>query len=224
MLILGIETSTTIGGVALIDDKALKAEYRLKISMAHSEWLLKGIDRLFKDTGIRLEDLDCIAVSIGPGSFTGLRIGLSIAKGISTATGKPIIPVPTLDAMAHNIQFSRSQICPMIDARKKEVYAAIFEHSDTIGIRRITDYMVDKPERILESIYCETIFLGDGAEAYHDLIVERMGGKALFAPKSLSPSAVTVAELGFNMFKSGIRQEEILAPFYIRRSEAEIKS
>lgn len=224
MLILGIETSTRIGGIALIDDKDLIAECRLNIGMVHSEKLMIVIDRLLGDAGIWLEDLDCIAVSIGPGSFTGLRIGLSTAKGISTATGKPIIPVPTLDAMAHNMRVSRCQICPMIDARKKEVYTAIFEYGNTFGMRRITDYMVDKPGKILDYICGEAIFVGDGAEAYHDLIVERLGEKALFVPNGLSSSAVTVAEVGSNMFKNGIKHEKTLIPLYIRKSEAEIKS
>lgn len=224
MLILGIETSTSIGGVALIDNKGLIAEYRLNIGMVHSERLVPAIDRILSDAGIRLENLDGIAVSIGPGSFTGLRIGLSTAKGIQAATGKSVIPVPTLDAMAAMAQFSGCQICPMIDARKKEVYAAIFEHSNSSGISRITDYMVDKPEKILGSIYGEAIFLGDGADLYRDLIIDRLGDKALFVPKNLSPSAAAIAELGSNMLRDGIKHEEILIPFYIRKSEAEIKS
>lgn len=224
MFILGIETSARIGGVALIGDKDLVVEYRLNTGMRHSERLMIAIDRLLGDAGIRLEDLGGIAISIGPGSFTGLRVGLSTAKGISAATGKPIIPVPTLDAMAHNIRFSRCLICPMIDARKKEVYAAIFEPINDSGIRRITDYMVNRPEKILDYICDKAIFLGDGAEVYHDLIVERLSEKALFAPRSLSHSAVAVAEIGSDILRNGFKHEEILTPLYLRKSEAEIKS
>ena len=223
MLVLGIETSTGIGSVALINDKGLLAEYRINIGMVHSERLMIAIDRLLSDTGTGLENLNSIAVSIGPGSFAGLRIGLATAKGIQVATGKPIAPVPTLDAMAQSLKFAGRQICAIIDARKKEVYAAIYEHSNNSGIRRITDYMTDKPEKVLDHISSETIFIGDGAELYRNLIIDRLGEQALFAPKGFSPSAVTVAELGADMIRNGVRNEDALIPLYLRKPEAEMK-
>ncbi|MEK6577428.1 MAG: tRNA (adenosine(37)-N6)-threonylcarbamoyltransferase complex dimerization subunit type 1 TsaB [Nitrospirota bacterium] len=223
MLVLGIETSTGIGSVALINDKGLLAEYRINIGMVHSERLMIAIDRLLSDTGTELEKLSSIAVSIGPGSFAGLRIGLATAKGIQVATGKPIAPVPTLDAMAQSLKFARRQICAIIDARKKEVYAAIYENSNNSGIRRITDYMTDKPEKVLAHISFETIFIGDGAELYRNIIIDRLGEQALFAPKGFSPSAVTVAEIGADMIRNGVRHEEALIPLYLRKPEAEIK-
>ncbi|MBI5745646.1 MAG: tRNA (adenosine(37)-N6)-threonylcarbamoyltransferase complex dimerization subunit type 1 TsaB [Nitrospirae bacterium] len=223
MLVLGIETSTCIGSVALINDKGLLAEYRINIGMVHSERLMIAIDRLLSDTGTGLEKLTSIAVSIGPGSFAGLRIGLATAKGIQAASGIPIAPVPTLDAMAQSLKFAGRQICAIIDARKKEVYAAIYESSNNSGIRRITDYMTDKPEKVLAHISSETIFIGDGAEPYRNLIIDRLGEQALFAPKGFSPSAVTVAELGADMIRNGVRHEEALIPLYLRNPEAETK-
>ncbi len=223
MLVLGIETSTGIGSVALIDDKGLLAEYRINIGMVYSERLMIAIDRLLSDTGTGIEKLDSIAVSIGPGSFAGLRVGLATAKGIHVATGKPIAPVPSLDAIAQNLKFAGRQICAMIDARKKEVYAAIYENGKNSGIRRTTDYMTDKPERVLAHITSETIFVGDGAELYRDIIINSLGEQALFAPKGFAPSAVTVAELGADMIRNGTRHEEVLIPLYLRKPEAETK-
>jgi len=130
MKILAIETSTMMGSVAVMDKTQLIAEYRLNIKGTHSERLVRIIDEVLKDSGLEFKDLDGYAVSIGPGSFTGLRIGITTVKGLAFVTRKPVAAIPTLDALACNIPFSQYQICPMLDARKKEVYTALYIISD----------------------------------------------------------------------------------------------
>ena len=122
MLVLGIETSSRHGGVAIIGEDRVLCEAVLSVEVTHSERLLPAVDRALDEARITLEGLGGIAVSIGPGSFTGLRIGLSTAKGLAYATGLPLVGVPTLEAMAWTLPAARWQVCPVLDARKQEVY------------------------------------------------------------------------------------------------------
>lgn len=225
MRILAIETSTMMGSVAIMDERGLIAEYRLNIKATHSERLMRIIDEVLRGSGIELKDLDGYAVSIGPGSFTGLRIGLSTVKGLAFTTNKPITAIPTLDALACNIPFSQYMVCPMLDARKKEVYTALFRFTDNGVVSKLTDDCVISPESLLKEIKEPTVFLGEGANIYRELIKERLGYLAHFAPLSKQlPSAANVAELGLKALISGkVEDPAILIPRYIRKSEAEIK-
>ncbi len=131
MIVLGIETATAVCAVALVDDDVVRAERRYEIPQAHSEKLMECVDDCLKSAGLILSSIDGIAISIGPGSFTGLRIGLSVAKGLAFAAGKPLVGVPTLEALAlqpvrKDIGEADDVIVPMIDARRDEVYTAIF--------------------------------------------------------------------------------------------------
>ncbi len=152
MRVLAIDTSTMLGGVAVMDDLlGLVAEVRFNVKSTHSERLMTSIEYVLKQSGYTIADMDFFAVAIGPGSFTGLRIGLSTVKGFSYATGKPIVSVPTLEALAHNFPFSQYPVCTMLDARKKEVYAALFKWKDDSFIRLI-DEMSIKVNRLIEKI------------------------------------------------------------------------
>ena len=144
MLVLGIETSTTQGGVAIIDADRVLCESVLNVEVTHSERLLPAIDRALGEARVSLEALGGIAVSIGPGSFTGLRIGLSTAKGLAYATGLSLVGVSTLEAMARALPAARWQICQVLDARKQEVYAALFRH-ESGALRRITEVVSRLP-------------------------------------------------------------------------------
>jgi tRNA threonylcarbamoyladenosine biosynthesis protein TsaB len=225
MKILALETSTMMGSVAIMDQEGLIAEYRLNIKSTHSERLMRTIDEVLKDSGLELKDLDGYAVSIGPGSFTGLRIGISTVKGLAFVTRKPVAAIPTLDALACNIPFSQYQICPMLDARKKEVYTALYSISDDGNLSKRMDDCVIRPEIILKEIKEPTVFLGEGARIYKEMISEGLGQRAHFAPMSKQlPSAVNVAELGLMAFERGAFEEPAnLVPKYIRKSEAELK-
>lgn len=229
MKILAIDTSTMLGGIAVMDELNLIAETRLNVKSTHSERLMTEIEHCLKQSSLKISDIDVFAVAIGPGSFTGLRIGLSTVKGLSYATGKPIVSVPTLDALALNFPYSRYSVCTMLDARKKEVYAALFKWEDDGFTKLISEASVNPEEftrnALLSDEYEKIIFAGEGAVIYKNKIIEVMGEKAVFAsPEKTVPSPANVASLGMKKALSGEFSEPVsLAPVYIRRSEAEVK-
>ncbi len=229
MKILAIETSTMLGGIALIDDLSrLFAEIRFNVESTHSERLMIGLDHILKQTSLNISDIDVFAISIGPGSFTGLRIGLSSVKGFSYATGKPIVSVPTLEALAWHFPYAKFPVCPMLDARKKEVYTALFKWNNA-EFRQVIDITSIKVEEILEKInvFCngKIIFTGEGAILYRDKIKKIMGSRAIFPPHDkMIPSPSNIATLGIKKALQGEFSDPIsLVPFYLRKSEAEIK-
>jgi tRNA threonylcarbamoyladenosine biosynthesis protein TsaB len=224
VLVLGIETSTTQGGVAIIGEDRVVCETILNVEVTHSERLLPAVDRALGEARITLEALGGIAVSIGPGSFTGLRIGLSTAKGLAYATGLPLVGVPTLEAMAWTLPAARWQICPVLDARKQEVYAALFRH-ETEGLRRIMEDAAMAPEDLCRLIRNPTLFLGDGVESYGALLRERLGDRLLLPPlASRGARPACVAEVGRKRLLRGEREApESLVPRYLRPSEAELR-
>lgn len=229
MKILAIDTSTMLGGIAIMDESLLIAESRLNVKSTHSERLMTEIEHCLKQSGIKISDIDVFAVATGPGSFTGLRIGLSTVKGFSYATGKQIVSVPTLEALAWNFPYSRYPVCTMLDARKKEVYAALFKWEGE-NLIRLTNETSAKPEEFARDALRVThddkfIFAGEGAVLYRDKIIEAMGEKAIFAsPEKTVPSPANVAVLGLKKAKAGEFSEPVsLIPIYIRKSEAEVK-
>lgn len=232
MIILGIETATMMGGVALLNEEKLISEYTLNVRMTHTARLMPALDRILKDSSIDKGEIDGIAISIGPGSFTGLRIGLATAKGLALGLGIPLVGVPTLDALARNIPFAMYQLCPVLDARKSEIYYSLFrydqsyasgEHS-TPHLQRQIPYQVIPPADLVKQIHEKTIFLGDAVDVYRDFITENLGELALFAPDAQRyPRAATVAEIGLLKLKSGEHLDIASAePIYIRPSDAEI--
>jgi len=223
MKILSIETSTRVGSVAIIEDEHLIAEYILNVVSTHSERLLPSIDQILKDSQLTVRDIEGFAVSLGPGSFTGLRIGISTVKGLALATGRAVVGVPTLDCLAHNIAFTHLLVCPILDARKGEVYTALYQGDGSGRLEKLTPDLAIKPEELLTRIKEPVIFLGDGVEAYRDTL--RSGqDNCLFAPAYLNqPRASVLAKLGLEKFKQGhIFKEEEIQPLYCRLAEAEI--
>ena len=224
MKILAIETATIAGSVAIADDaKGLIGEVKVNVGIAHSERLMPSIEWLLKASGISIKEIDAFGVSIGPGSFTGLRIGLSAAKGFSFATNRPIVPVRTIDAFARTMPFCPHLICPMLDARKNEVYAGLYRCEDNL-CKEILPQTAIGPADLLKKINEPVVFMGEGSKIYKDLIAEVLKTNAIFAPLSkMSPSASTVAEIAIEKIKQGVTTDPVsLAPFYIRKSEAEI--
>jgi tRNA threonylcarbamoyladenosine biosynthesis protein TsaB len=243
MKILAIETSTMLGGIAIADDTAgLIAEVRLNVKSTHSERLMTEINHVLQQSGLTSHDIDTFGVAIGPGSFTGLRIGLSTAKGFSYATGKPIVSVPTLEAFAWNFPYCRSPVCIMLDARKGEVYAALFQWTED-GFVRLVGEVSARVEKLVEKITSgihplpsaktreemsgeeRILFAGEGALLYRSKIEEMIGEKAVFAPlEKMVPSPANVASIGIQKALKGEFSEPVsLVPVYMRRSEAEIK-
>ncbi len=138
MKLLGIETSTRTGSVAIVDEEEVIAEYALNIKETHTARLMPAIDHILKGAHLTIHQMDAVAVSLGPGSFTGLRIGLAAAKGLCLALRKPLMGIPTLDAFAHNICCPSHLICPLLDARKGEVYTALYRYQTTPGTSSAT--------------------------------------------------------------------------------------
>ena len=226
MRVLAIDTSTMFGGVAIMDDlSGLIVEVRLNVKSTYSERLMTTIDYALTKSGYKLSDIDFFAVATGPGSFTGLRIGLSTIKGFAYTTGKPIVSVPTLEALAYHFPFCQYPVCTMLDARKKEVYAALFKWEDD-GFLRLMGEDSIRIDRFLDRILNEkAVFTGDGVLLYRDKILNMLGEKAIFAPPDkMVPSPAHVASIGIKKAMNGEFSESIsLIPLYIRRSEAELK-
>jgi tRNA threonylcarbamoyladenosine biosynthesis protein TsaB len=225
MRVLGIDTSTSCGSIGLIEDERILCEYSLEGKASHSERVLKTIDRVLEDSGVSIGDIDGLVISIGPGSFTGLRIGVSAVKGLAFATGKPVAGVSTLDALAQNVRYCPYLICPLLDARKGEVYTALYQDTGKDGFVKLAPEMAIKPADLLEKINEETLFLGNGVYPYGDLIRHKLRGMAHIAasPFNFIHGAI-VAQLGRQNLKKGEYLDlEEFTPKYLRKSEAELK-
>ncbi|MGL4671416.1 MAG: tRNA (adenosine(37)-N6)-threonylcarbamoyltransferase complex dimerization subunit type 1 TsaB [Cetobacterium sp.] len=217
MLILAIDTSTNIGTVALYDDKkGLVGEITLNVKQNHSAITMTTIDTLFSLTGVDKKNIDKIAVSIGPGSFTGIRIGVGLAKGLAYALKKSIAGINELDLLAQTYTGDKKVIA-MLDARKERVFAGVYKKENDAFVLE-GEYMAEELENILNSVEEETVFVGDGAIVYEDIIKNKIGDKAIFIKKSLNVSrASLLAELAVekedNLFT--------LEPYYVTKSQAE---
>lgn len=228
MIILAIETSTMLGGLALMDsDEGLLAERRLNIRSTHSERLMPELKAMMELSGLSAKDLGAVAVSIGPGGFTGLRVGLSAAKGLCYGTGIKIVPVPTLEAMAHCLPYSKTPICPMMDARRGEVYTGLYstesgEPKEIVAPRAI---MAGEFIASLKG-HEEIIVLGQGATVYREEVEKTFSGTVNYPPAHIMvPSPSAVASLGIRLLETGELWDPIsLVPMYLRKSEAEIKA
>lgn len=226
MKLLAIETSTLMGSVALADDRDLLAEYQVGIQATYSDVLFPLIDHMLKHVHLSIHQVDAFALAQGPGSFTALRIGISVIKGLALAAGKPVVAIPSLDGLAHNLCYTNRLICPLIDARKNQVYTAFYKRDDGNGpiIKRTPDRALD-PEALLDEIQEEVVFLGDGADRYKDLIARKRKSTVFFAPLHLKyPRASAIAELAFEKFNQHqLTDVQSVTPLYVRPPEAETK-
>ena len=182
-LILAIETATMCGSVALMSADRCLAEVSIDTATTHSRRLIQQIDRVMQETAMDWEGIDAIAISLGPGSFTGLRIGLSTAKGLCLAAGLPLLGVPTLDGLARQITSPPdTMVLAVLDARKKEVYGAFYKCNEKGIPEKIDKYMVMKPAELAMMIEEPTILIGDGALLYRDVFLEHAAVTPVFAP------------------------------------------
>jgi tRNA threonylcarbamoyladenosine biosynthesis protein TsaB len=226
MKILGLDTATLCGSLGIIDDDTVLVEYALHREETLSARLLPAIQTLLAEARLALHEIDGIAVSLGPGSFTGLRVGLSAVKGLALAAEMPVVGIPTLDALACNLPFTPYQICPLIDARKGQIYTALYKNGAGGCLEQLTPYQVLSPTALSEAIpHQETVFLGDGVEVCRELITQKLAAKALFAPLHLGfLRGTTVAELGLKRLGRGESDDiSSLVPIYVRPSDAELK-
>ena len=217
MRVLAVETSTLAGGAALVDGDRVLGHYLLDVSVTHSERLMVAVDRLLGDAGVTPRDLDGLAVAVGPGSFTGLRVGISAVKGLALALGIPIAAVPTLDAMAASLPFAALPVCPVLDARKNEVYASRYRW-DGSAMRREWEYLAVAPAELAGRLDGPTVLLGDAAGVI-------ASPHARLAPAThRAPSPATVGLLGHARLTAGETVAAAdLVPIYLRPSEAELK-
>ena len=225
MKILGIDTSTPCGSVGLVDDEGVISEYLLNVPVTHSERLLDTIHFVLKEADCAIEALDGWAVSLGPGSFTGLRIGVSTVKGLAFATGKPVVGVPTLDGLAAQISPTPYLICPVLDARKKEVYTAFYRYNKKDLLVRLSDYQAINPDVLIKEVKEKTIFIGNGVKTYGEILRNALPSSALFpaTPLHLLHGSM-VAKLGLDLLlKKDYLDISTFTPIYVRPSEAEIK-
>jgi len=230
MRILGIETATNVCSVCILDNSELIAEYTTNITKTHSQSLMPMIKHVLANVELIPKDIGVIAVSIGPGSFTGVRIGISAAKGMAMALDIQTVGVSTLDGIAYNLMNPYTdQVCVITDARRKQVYTSIYEMSNVkcqmSNIRKLTDDMVLPIEELIKKIKKKTIFIGNACALYYNTLKKELGDLAVVCPSHLGiPRASSIAFLGDNMLKKGKGLTHFdLKPNYVRLSDAEIK-
>jgi tRNA threonylcarbamoyladenosine biosynthesis protein TsaB len=223
--ILALDTTTNYRSVAILDETRLVAEVDSESSPSHSTRLLKSIDHLMRLASWDIEDIDGFAAAAGPGSFTGIRVGLSTIKALSFASGKPVAPVSTLAALAAKLRdIGGRLLCPLIDAKKGEVYGALYESSGE-ELKEIIPQGVYGPEALFSSLPSGRVvhFLGTGVETYGEKIRSRFGDRARFPDRSLF-IAREVGVLGREILVGGLGVKgEALEPIYFRKSQAEEK-
>lgn len=242
MKILGIESSSLVASVAIVTDELVTAEYTVNYKKNHSQTLLPMLDEIVRMTEQDLDTVDAIAVSGGPGSFTGLRIGAATAKGLGLALNKPLIHVPTVDAMAYSLYGCAHLICPLMDARRSQVYTGLYTFEDAFQVVEknavmVLDALLDRlevgePEEAGDPKNAgagevlaarRVVFLGDGVPVSQERILERLGERAMFAPAPCNRQrAASVAALGALYWEKGLAEPaETFAPAYLRPSQAE---
>ncbi len=221
MKILALETSSDLEGVAIFADGKILVNCQIRVQTGHSQKLLSLIDWSLSQAGMGVKQLDCLAVSLGPGSFTGLRIGLATAKGICLAQELPLIGIPTLDGLAFGFPLSSFPICPLLDARRGEVYAAIYYREEG-RLERKSSWLVLGIEELGSRIEEKTVFLGEGVRVYREELRKELGERAVFAPEEWSePSPVNIARLAKDRFEvEGRGDLDDIEPLYLRRPPA----
>ncbi len=223
MLILAFDTATDECTVALEKDGVLLGEVNLYAPRSHMEKLLPLIDNSLKQANYAIKDIESIVVGLGPGSFTGIRIGVSTARGLAQALGKPVFGVSTSDCLAYPFVFLNSLICVVLDAKRKEVYATIYEGSNG-SLKRLTDYQVTIPEdlcAVLKKEKQSLIIVGDGLRVYGELFKDNLK-EAHFADESYwFPRAANLITLARPKFSLGKGDYNELTPIYARLPQAE---
>lgn len=206
--LLAIDTSTDYLSIAVMKDDTVVSLFHRKTPMSHSRLLVPTIDRMLRKSGIKLRQIDCFCISIGPGSFAGLRIGVTVVKGFSYILKKPIVAIPTLDVIAHNVKNYFGIICPVLDARKGKVYACLYR-SDSKGMKKISKYLLLPMREMIKKteIYDKILFLGDAVEHGRDW----------------HPRGDVLARLGLEEYrKKRFVTAEDLEPLYLYSRECDI--
>ena len=223
MRILGIDTSSPTGSVALVDNDDVISESLLNSSKNYSDKLLIEVDAVLNSSKTKLNQIDGFVITTGPGSFTGLRVGMSLLKGLILATQKPFASVNTLDAYAETVQPGPYAICPVLDARKKEVYTALYNSKNGLCVRETPDQAIT-PMELCDQIKKPTAFVGNGLVAYRELLSSRLRKKYMHnAPLKKLTVAASAVLIASRDFKKNLQNNlDSLTINYIRPSEAEL--
>lgn len=225
MKLLAIESSGLVASAAIVTEDALLAEYTVNFKKTHSQTLLPMVEEIVSMLGVELSELDAIAVSAGPGSFTGLRIGSATAKGLGLALKKPVIPVPTTQGIAANLYGAECIICPLMDARRNQVYTGLYRYNKE-GFVIVEDQMAVMIDEIIEKVNAigePVTYLGDGVEVFSDILKEKTTVPFSFAPLHASKQrAGALAARAVELYKAGVMQSAAEhEPDYLRLSQAE---
>lgn len=229
MKILGLDSSGLVASAAIVENDIILAEYTTNYKKTHSQTLLPMLDEIRGMIDLDMESIDAIAIAAGPGSFTGLRIGAATAKGLGLALQKPLVEVPTLEGLAYNLCGATQLICPLMDARRNQVYTGIYEFvrgEQTYAINIVEQQCAINISEIiakLNGLGREVVFLGDGVPVYHDIIVAQTKVDFSFAPANNNRQrAASVAALGAVYYAEGrIVSAAEHQPEYLRKSQAE---
>ena len=226
MKILAFDSSGLVASVAIVQDDNLIAEYTTNYKKTHSQTLLPMLDEIVKMTETDKESFDALAVAAGPGSFTGLRIGSATVKGLALAWNIPVIAVPTLEGLAYNMWGSSRLICPIMDARRKQVYTGLYRFNSDDRLETIMDQTPMDIADLIDQLNergGKVIFVGDGIDVYADVIKEKMTADYTFAPAHMNKQrAGSVAAAAQVRYAAGRYEEgDTFAPEYLRQSQAE---
>ena len=226
MKILAVETATSLQSVALLDGASVVASATADASQSHARHLVPLIDRLFEPSGWTLTELDGLAVSIGPGSFTGLRVGLATMLGFRSVSGLPIVAVPTLEGLCWNMRMADRTICSVLRSRPGEVYWAQYRWDSSGRLEPFGAEQVGPLETLVQNLVGATIVVGEGWQMNRDQFRRLLGPGAtnvIEAPADkMGASAVSIGLAGLEMLRDGRVAGRSIAPRYVQRAEAEI--
>lgn len=226
--LLAVETSTTTSSVAIVSAEGVRVEITLGLTSSHSDSILGAIDHALAQASLGISDLAGLAVSAGPGSFTGLRIGLATVKGLAEAHPLPIVALSSLEVLAMNAPAGEMRVCPALDARKGEIYAALYAwEAEAAGWRTLIGEGAWSPDALAKKLHDaggNVLLLGDGAVAYKAQLASTLGKRARFVPGPANqPRAAWVGWLGLDRLAEGRTEDPLtLVPRYLRQSEAEL--
>jgi len=225
MKVLAVETATAWQSVALLDGERVLARRDQDAAGSHTKLLLPAIDRIFSESGLRPANLDGLAVSIGPGSFTGLRVGLSTVLGIRTVTQLPLVVVPTLEGLAWNLREATLPLCPVINSRRGELYWALFQWRGKDILERLMPEQVGTAAALGNQLREPVIIYGEGWEHESAAIRANSAPASLMteAPAHMRPSAVSIGLAGLLRLVRGERAGLGVSPLYVQRPEAVLR-
>ncbi|NWF74770.1 MAG: tRNA (adenosine(37)-N6)-threonylcarbamoyltransferase complex dimerization subunit type 1 TsaB [Nitrospirae bacterium] len=226
MKVLAIETATSWQSVAILDGSRVLARYEQEATGSHAKLLLPTIDRLFRETGLALTRLDGLVVSIGPGSFTGLRVGLATVLGFRMISQLPLAVVPTLEGMAWNLRDTPTPLCPILNSRRGELYWALFRWTRDGQLERVVSEQVGTATMLSRSLSGSTLVFGEGWTVEAAAIRASMPSSAVVAEapdSAMKPSAVSIGLAGIEQLQRGEYAGTGISPLYIQRTAAELK-